>query len=456
MVWNPAPDERPVNIFNPIEWNSPMTATTVTSGVPDLDRLLEGGIFIGDNVVWYDDAGMLAMAFCLNLLRASVEEKKSLIYVSFDRSPKNLLERFGALANNRYLTILDCFTYGKGEASSVFLDFYRRKRGDAACRIVCVSEPQNPETVAGTFYDLHGAMRGDVRFVFESLTGMQDLWGGEESIMKFYAHACPRLYELNTIAYWIVEKEVHSRRLKALLNQVTQVAVDLSLKRGKTYLSLLKAEKRSIDILNQPAVYWSKGLSVTFDPARIHSGPLDLGRRIKELRAKKGMSQVELARQIGVTPSTISQVENNQIFPSIPALIKMSEILSVDAGYFFQASPGSPRKIVFPEFEATPAPVPGMPRRLISCRRLMPEDMEMPCVPYIIEIQAGAVLPGHFFSHKGVEMGYLLEGELFMTLEPGEQAVQAGDLIYLSSDTPLQWENRGKLPAKMIWVTAMQ
>lgn len=432
-----------------------MTTTTVTSGIPDLDRLLEGGIFIGDNVVWYDDAGMLAMVFCLNLLRASIEEKKSLIYVSFDRSPKNLLERFGPLANSRYLTILDCFTHGKGEASSVFLDFYRRKRSDTACRIVCVDHPQQAESVAGTFYDLHSAMRGDVRFIFESLTGMQELWGGEESIMKFYAHACPRLYELNTVAYWIVEKEVHSRRVKALLNQVTQVAVDLSLKRGKTYLSILKAEKRDIDILTQPAVYWNKGLSVTFDPGKSRSGSLDLGKRIKELRAKKGMSQVELARQIGVTPSTISQVENNQIFPSIPALIKMSEILAVDAGYFFQAASGSPRKIVFPEFEATPAPVPGLPRRLISSRRLMPEDMETRCVPYIIEIQAGAVLAGHFFVHKGEEMGYLLEGELHMTFDHGDQVLQPGDLVYLTADTPLQWENRGKLPAKVVWVTAM-
>lgn len=431
-----------------------MTQASVTSGIPDLDRLLEGGVFIGDNVVWYDDAGMLAGVFCLNLLKASIEAKKSLIYVSFDRSPKNLLERFGALANSRYLTILDCFTYGKGEASSVFLEFYRRKRSSTGCRIVCVDQPQQPEVVAGAFYDLHGAMRGDVRFVFESLTGMQEMWGGEESVMKFYAHACPRLYELNTIAYWIVEKEVHSRRLKALLNQVTQVAVDLSLKRGKTYLSVLKAEKRAIDILNQPTVYWNRGLSVTLDPGKMRSGSLDLGLRIKELRTKKGMSQVALARGIGVTPSTISQVENNQIFPSVPALIKMSEILSVDVGYFFQTGAGSAPRVVFSEFEAMPSPVPGMARRLISCRRLMPEDMEAQCVPYIIEIQPGAVLDGHFFSLKGEETGFLMEGELHMTLGHGAQPLQTGDLVYLAAEVPSQWENRGKLPARLLWITA--
>ena len=25
-------------------------------------------------------------------------------------------------------------------------------------------------------------------------------------MLGFYSHACPRLYELNTIAYWIMEK----------------------------------------------------------------------------------------------------------------------------------------------------------------------------------------------------------------------------------------------------------
>ena len=47
-------------------------------------------------------------------------------------------------------------------------------------------------------------------------------------IIRFYAHSCPRLYELNTIAYWILEKKAHSTRLRAQINQIAQVAIDLS------------------------------------------------------------------------------------------------------------------------------------------------------------------------------------------------------------------------------------
>ncbi|PQP33725.1 XRE family transcriptional regulator, partial [Desulfobacteraceae bacterium SEEP-SAG9] len=97
----------------------------VASGVGHLDRLLRG-LFIGDNVVWYDDAGSLASVFCLNFMQASQAQSKPIIYVSFDRSPKNLLEKLGPLADNPFLTILDCFTFGKGAGSDVFLKFYNK------------------------------------------------------------------------------------------------------------------------------------------------------------------------------------------------------------------------------------------------------------------------------------------------------------------------------------------
>ena len=69
----------------------------VSSGVERLDDLL-GNILIGDNVLWYDDAGSLATIFCLNFMKVSQRENKPLVYVSFDRSPKNLLDKLGSLA----------------------------------------------------------------------------------------------------------------------------------------------------------------------------------------------------------------------------------------------------------------------------------------------------------------------------------------------------------------------
>lgn len=424
----------------------------ITSGAEELDRLLGGGIIIGDNVIWYDDAGSLAPVFSLNLICVSKNHKKSIIYVSFDRSPKNLLEYLGEQADNSYLTILDCFTHGKGEGSEIFLDFYKDKSFDPPCQIVKVDEPNNADHVMSAFYGLHKTMKGDVRFIFESLTGMQELWGGEESILKFYSHSCPRLYELNTVAYWVVEKEAHSQQLKAHLNKITQVAIDLSLRRGKTFLTVLKAEKRDLSILNKQTNYWAKGLKVTFDTEKRKSGQLDLGNRLKELRTQKGLSQTELAKQVGVTPSTISQVESNQIYPSLPALIKMAEILSIELGSFFVDSDAGSSQVVFSESGAIPISFPNLPKDSIYPKLFTPVGFDSRTEQYLIEIPPHTKLGTHFFVHKGEEVGYLLSGELTVTIDNRTQTVHAGDMLCFTSQIPSQWENTGEEVVRMFWI----
>ena len=336
----------------------------VSSGVSQLDRLL-GGLCIGDNVIWYDDAGSLATVFCLNFMQASQIQKKPLIYVSFDRSPKNLLEKLGPLANNRLLTILDCFTYGKGDGSNIFLKFYKKMKPQLPCSIVMVEEPRNVHQVMDAFYGAHENMKGDVRFVFESLTGMQELWGGEDHIINFYSHSCPRLYELNTIAYWVIEKRAHSQRLRAHINQIAQVVIDLSIQRGKNALKILKAEKRNLDTHNKSYYYWSKDLNITFDFETHVKSRIDLGTRLKEIRTKQGLSQTELAKLVGVTPSSISQVESNLIYPSLPALFKMAEVLSVELNSFFTELADSKKPVIFPAADAVDVKFHDLPRSFL-------------------------------------------------------------------------------------------
>jgi transcriptional regulator with XRE-family HTH domain/KaiC/GvpD/RAD55 family RecA-like ATPase len=425
--------------------------TRIATGVSQLDSIL-GGLFVGDNVVWYDDAGSLAYSFCLNFMQSSESQDKHIIYVSFDRSPKNLLDKLGPLADYEKLTILDCFTYGKGEGSEVFLKFYKEKLPEIKCRIVKFKEPEKVEKVMDAFYRIHAEMTGDVRFVFESITGMQELWGGEEAILTFYSHSCPRLYELNTIAYWIMEKEAHTPRLRARINQIAQVAIDLSVKRGKTSLTVLKAEKRDSNTLNRPYGYWTKDLNIFFDSEKRSTGSIDMGMRLKELRVKRGLSQTELARLIGVTPSTISQVESNLIYPSVPALLKMAEILSIDVSSFFQGGGEGRSKVVFTSSDASDVRFGDLPEESISGKLLTPLDFEAKAEPYIIEIPPDRNFSTHFFIHKGDEIGYMLSGELLVNLEKSSCALKAGDLIYLTNDIPIYWKNTGTETARLLWI----
>ncbi|MFC1579970.1 helix-turn-helix domain-containing protein [Thermodesulfobacteriota bacterium] len=422
----------------------------VTSGVGQLDKLLDG-LYIGDNVVWHDDAGSLASPFCLNFLQSSQSQEKPLIYVSFDRSPRNLLDKLGPLAENPMLTILDCFTCGKGARSQIFLKFYEEE-DKVPCRIIKVEEPAKQDKIMDTLYGVHGTMEGDVRFVFESLTGMQELWGGEEEIIAFYSHSCPRLYELNTIAYWIMEKGAHTQRLRARINQIAQVAVDLSVKRGKTFLTILKAEKRSLDTLNRPHHYWNKELNIVFDSEKRAASRIALGMRLKELRTRRGISQTELAKLVGVTPSTISQVESDLIYPSVPALVKMAEVLSVEVSSFFQESGDMANRVIFPGTDAVDIKFQDLPEGNIHGKLLTPVDFEPRAEPYLIEIPPKKTLPSHFFIHKGEELGYILSGKVQLKLQRAVHNARAGDVIYLTADMPSQWKNPGPGVARMLWV----
>jgi len=422
----------------------------ISSGVNQLDRLLDG-LFIGDNVVWYDDAGSLASVFFLNFIRASQEQNRPIIYVSFDRSPKNLLEMLGPLAETQSLTILDCFTFGKGAGSSVFLRFYEDRKSNLPCPILKVEQPRKMQNVMDAFYGIHETLEGDVRFIFESLTGMQNLWGGEDYILEFYSHSCPRLYELNTIAYWIMEKRAHSARLRAQINQIAQVVIDLSIKRGTSSLTVLKAEKRNIGTLNNPYTFWRRDLDVTFDVERRTSKWIDIGIRLKGLRVKRGLSQTELAKLVGVTPSTISQIESNLIYPSLPALLKLAEVLSVEVNSFFQAANDAKHRIIFPAEEAVDVKFPELPSDSIWAKLLVPLDVDFKAEPYIIEIQPKKELPSHFFIHKGEEYGYVLTGKLQLKLQKAVYTVKSGDVIYLTSEMPAQWRNPGPSVARILW-----
>lgn len=433
------------------ELSAPGDSAAVSTGIRYLDELL-GGLFIGDNVIWYDDAGSLAAAFCHNFLQSSQSLKKDLIYVSFDRSPKNLLGKLGPLAISDRLILIDCFTYGKGAGSDVFMKFYEDRAAPWPCRIVCVEDPKNTHNVMEVFYNVHAKLKGDVRFIFESLTGMQELWQGEDQILNFYAHSCPRLYELNTVAYWLIEKRAHSSRLRAQINQIAQVVIDLSVKRGKTALTLIKAEKRHLPSPNTPYDYWAKDMQVSFEAEAHPVSRIDVGSRLKELRTRQGMSQSDLARQVGVTASTISQVEGNLIYPSLPALLKLAEVLDVEVGQLFQESGPLGRKIHFTAGEATEIKSPDFPRAFAAGKRLLPLNLDTEAAPYLIEIPPGTKLQSHFFSHKGQEFGYLLSGELHLTVNATECTLKPGDLTYLTTETPGQWVNPGPETARLLWV----
>lgn len=60
---------------------------------------------------------------------------------------------------------------------------------------------------------------------------------------------------------------------------------------------------------------------------------MTLNENIKRLRMAKNLSQVDLARALGVTKQSVSNWENNNIQPSVDMLIHLSRFFSVSTDF---------------------------------------------------------------------------------------------------------------------------
>ena len=60
--------------------------------------------------------------------------------------------------------------------------------------------------------------------------------------------------------------------------------------------------------------------------------------RIKDLRLSRGLNQVELAKELGVSKQCISNWENDNIQPSIDMLIKIADYFGVSTDYLLGRS----------------------------------------------------------------------------------------------------------------------
>jgi transcriptional regulator with XRE-family HTH domain len=61
-----------------------------------------------------------------------------------------------------------------------------------------------------------------------------------------------------------------------------------------------------------------------------------IGRRIKEIRTSKAMTQEYLAEKMDISPKYLSSIERGKENPTLNTLISMSESLEVDLGEIFR------------------------------------------------------------------------------------------------------------------------
>jgi XRE family transcriptional regulator, fatty acid utilization regulator len=60
------------------------------------------------------------------------------------------------------------------------------------------------------------------------------------------------------------------------------------------------------------------------------------GARLRRLREERGVSQIDLARQLAISPSYLNQIEHDSRPLTVPVLIRIAEVLGVDTAIFAQ------------------------------------------------------------------------------------------------------------------------
>ena len=218
-----------------------------TTGIAEVDKAL-GGVIAGDNLVWEIDSGVAGDHFISRFVSACEQGAVPVVYVSFNRSPQTIAAKYARLMSPGRFSLIDCFSSGKGNCDEMFLKFFDDPARNAVHAPVHIADPADPSRLEQALIDVGTRGGQSANYVFDSLTGMLDLWGDENRVVRLFGHLCPRLYDLSTLAYWLVETEAHSDAFLAKVRHITQVVIEVSLANGQRALTVHKAAGRNAAI----------------------------------------------------------------------------------------------------------------------------------------------------------------------------------------------------------------
>jgi transcriptional regulator with XRE-family HTH domain len=415
----------------------------INSGIADLDKLIDS-LYVGDNIVWEVEAGTAPEIFILNFLRQSLSEDHHVIYVSFNQSPHTILQKIGETGPKGTFVLLDCFTSGKGKNDRAFTKFYENNRDP---RVIRVEDPRNIEQFTTLLASLEDSSESGGRYVFDSLTGMQDLWGDENRTYKFFTYICPLLYDLGTVAYWVLEKDAHSQKFKANLRHITQVVLELYKRKEKLWIKALKLEGRPNREAFKPHAYEIDAETVVITSVKKEAS-LDVGKRIKELRMRTGMNQKELADKVGLTPSFISQLENNQIAPSLSSFIQICDALGVSLSDTLEKRPEEAHWLIRKEkiFSSPSCKEDGMQGFRIVQNGSMSGSL--------LILEPYAQLKGKIIPSEGQKLLYVLKGDVSVVIDGKGEMLRSGDSLFLKKEVPSVFKNEGGDSAEILFMSS--
>jgi transcriptional regulator with XRE-family HTH domain len=180
----------------------------------------------------------------------------------------------------------------------------------------------------------------------------------------------------------------------------------------------------------------------------------EIGEKLKGLRLRKKLGLVELGRHTGLSPALLSKLERGKMIPTLPTLLRIATVFSVDLDYFFadhrkRRALAVVRRTIrerFPDVQGSRDPA----YYFESLNFPVPEPK---CEAFLATFRP--VAPGNArpHEHPGAEVIYVLSGELGVTVEDTEHVLATGDAMYFDASVPHAYRRVGRLTCSALVFT---
>lgn len=199
---------------------------------------------------------------------------------------------------------------------------------------------------------------------------------------------------------------------------------------------------RKVRGLNAPAIAHMLKREGRLSPAS-HGATVALGRRLRQLRLRRGFSLARVARAAGISVGFLSAIERLQMSASVSTLRRLARFYKTNILDFFD-----------PTESNGPLVSPGRRKILETGRGVRMELLawgDTVMEPHLFRIapKAGS---GESYAHEGEEFLYVLRGQLKISVREEEYRLKPGDSFYFESAMPHRWLNPGRSETWVLWV----
>jgi transcriptional regulator with XRE-family HTH domain len=176
-----------------------------------------------------------------------------------------------------------------------------------------------------------------------------------------------------------------------------------------------------------------------------------IGREVKNLRNKMGLTVAELGDAAGISVGMLSKIENGLTSPSLATLQTLSRALGVPVTALFRRYEERREAVhtrsgegMLIERRGTRA---GHQYQLLG--HIANPSSNLVVEPYLITLtSASDTFP--LFQHEGLELIYMIEGEVVYRHADKLFPLKPGDSLFFDADAPHGPEELVKLPARYL------